>query len=145
MEAGEPAADEGGDERQRAVETSPEELQFFEVVRDICVKGGMKADEILYRDTVNYFNVSVRRPTKWFVRFFASAKRKFIVTWVPTEEAKALAPGFEVEGSPAAWGVSRVYIDGPAQLWAAKDLVLRSLELAQARKDEAADPSSSAS
>ncbi|MBI5487094.1 MAG: type I restriction enzyme HsdR N-terminal domain-containing protein [Deltaproteobacteria bacterium] len=135
-----PNAEEPTEERQRVVETSAEEMQFFEVVRDICVKAGAKSEEILSRDTVNYFNVSIRRPTKWFLRFFATSKRRYIATWVPTEEARRLAPGFDVEDSPAVWGVSRVYIDGPAQLWAIKALVLRSLEVAQARKDDAPEP-----
>lgn len=68
--------------------------------------------------------------------------RRGPVTWVPTEEAGKLVAGFEVEDAPAAWGVSRVYIDSPAQLWAAKALVLRSLELAQTRKDESSESAS---
>ncbi|MBI5500635.1 MAG: type I restriction enzyme HsdR N-terminal domain-containing protein [Deltaproteobacteria bacterium] len=135
-----PSPEEPMEERQRVIETSAEEMQFFDVVRDICVKAGTKAEEILSRDTVNYFNVSIRRPTKWFLRYFVTSKRRYIATWVPTTEARVLAPGFEVEDAPAVWGVSRVYLDGPAQLWAIKALVLRSLELAQARKDDAPEP-----
>jgi hypothetical protein len=129
------------EEKQKATaETTAEELQVFEVIRDICAKAGTNPDEILSRDTVNYFNVSIRRPTKWFIRFFGASKRKCLVTWVPTDEARALATGFEVEDAPPVWGTSRIYIDGPAQLWAVKALILRSLELAQVRKDDAADP-----
>ena len=73
------------------------------------------------------------------------AKRKFISTWVQTGEARRLAPGFEVEDSPTAWGVSRIYVDGSAQLWAIKELILRSLELAQARKDDGSEPSNASS
>lgn len=128
------------EDRQRvAPETTAEEMEIFEVVRDICVKAGVKADEILWKDTVNYFNVAIRKPTKWFLRFFGSARRKYIVTWVRTEEARKLVTGFEVEDSPAVWGVSRLYLDVPAQLWAVKALVLRSLELAQAGREDPTD------
>ena len=126
----------GEDKPKATVETTQEELDVYNVVRDICGKSGINPDEVLYRDTTTYFNVSYRKPTRWFVRFFSNAKRKSIVTWVPVEEAKQWVSGFAVEESPAAFGVSRVYIDNVAQMWALKSLVLRSLELSTASKEE---------
>ncbi|RKG90913.1 type I restriction enzyme HsdR N-terminal domain-containing protein [Corallococcus terminator] len=126
-----------GDEKARAtIDTTEEELAFFNVVRDICGKNGHSAEDILYRDTSSYFNVSFKKPTKWFVRFFGNGKRKSIATWVPVEEAKALATGFEVEAAPAAFGLSRVYIETIPQVWALKALIARSLELSLTGKDE---------
>jgi predicted type IV restriction endonuclease len=127
-----------GEEKQRqAVETTQEELDFFALIRDICAKGGMNPEEILYRDTTAYFNISYRKPTKWFLRFFSSnPKRKSVVTWVPTAEAKQLVSGFVIEDAPAALGLSRVYLENIAQIWALKALVLRSLELSKVSKEE---------
>jgi predicted type IV restriction endonuclease len=127
----------GDDKTRVAVETTEEELAFFGVVRDICTKNGHAAEDVLYRDTSNYFNVSFRKPTKWFVRFFGNGKRKCIATWVPVEEAKTLAAGFEVEASPAAFGISRVYIQTIPEVWALKALVARSLELSLTVKEDA--------
>jgi hypothetical protein len=124
------------DKQRMAIETTQEELDFFGLIRDICVKGGATPEEILYRDTTAYFNISYRKPTKWFLRFFSNAKRKSIVTWVPAEEAKQLVSGFTIEEAPVAFGISRVYIESIAQAWALKSLVLRSLELSKASKDE---------
>lgn len=75
--------------------------------------------------------------SKWFARFFGNGKRKSISTWVPVEEAKNVASGFEVEASPAAFGTSRVYIESVPQLWALKALIARSLELSLSIKEEA--------
>ncbi|WP_370645419.1 type I restriction enzyme HsdR N-terminal domain-containing protein [Corallococcus sp. EGB] len=126
-----------GDDKGRAViETTEEELAFFGVIRDICTKNGHAAEDVLYRDTSNYFNVSFKKPTKWFVRFFGNGKRKCIATWVPVAEAKTLAAGFEVESSPAAFGVSRIYIQTVPEMWALKALVARSLELSLMAKEE---------
>ncbi|GEM_PF-558402 len=127
-----------------AVETTETELEFFRVVRDICVKNGHAADDILFRDTASYFNVSFKRPTKWFARFFSNGKRKSIVTWVPPEEARAIASGFEVEAAPAGLGMSRVYIESVPQVWALKALMTRSLELSTTVRDESASPEPSA-
>jgi predicted type IV restriction endonuclease len=115
--------------KKGAIETTEEELAFYELIRDICSKGGVPAEEILYRDTVNYFNVSRGRPTKWFLRFFGSGRRKSVVSLVPADEARAMTSGFDVEEAPATFGVSRIYIDNIAQMWALKPIVLRSLEL----------------
>jgi len=109
--------------------TTEEELEVYRIVHQICTQAGYDPDDILYRDTVSYFNVSFKRPTKWFLRFFGDSKRKAVVTIVPVDEARELAAGFEVQEAPSAFGVSRVYVEEGAQLWALDRLVLRSLEL----------------
>jgi hypothetical protein len=115
--------------------TTEEELEFFRIVREICVKSGAAAETILSKDTVNYFNVSCNRPTFWFVRFFGDTKRKNITTLVPVEEATKLANGFEIEQAPEAFGASRIYINDVAQTWDLKLVLVRSLEILQAQKN----------
>jgi predicted type IV restriction endonuclease len=114
--------------------TPDEKPEFYRIVREICVTSGAGAEEILGKDTTYYFNVSHKKPTFWFARFFADSKRKNITTLVPVEEAKLLAKGFEIEPSPEAFGVSRIYITGAAQLWELKLLLARSLAILQAEK-----------
>lgn len=128
--AGATAPPESADGR-RGIVTTQEELQFFETVRAILARTSWDASQVQYKDTSSYFNVSYAKPTKWFVRLFADAKRKNIVTPVPVERARELARGFEVEDAPAAVGVSRIYIDDVAQLWALSDLLSESLKTQQ--------------
>lgn len=127
--------DEGA--TRRVVVTTQEELELFDLVRTICEKNGADPSKILYRDTVNYFNVSYERPTKWFIRFFSGSRRKSIVTLVPVHEVAPLAQGFEIEEAPATFGVSRIYIDQIPQLWGLTGVILRSLELVQKSATEA--------
>ena len=117
----------------KAIVTTDEELEFHRKVRDICVKAGETLEAILYKDTVSYFNVSYGAPTRWFLRFFGG-KRKAIVTMLPIETAKSLASGFQIEESPQAYGVSRIFIDSVDQVWALSNLVTRSLELCKQQK-----------
>ncbi len=111
-----------------AIVTTEEELEFYEVVKEVCVSAGINAEDVLFRDTVNYFNVSYKRPTKWFIRFFGDAKRKNIVSPLSLEEAKELAPNFELEQAPPVFGKTRLYIDNVSQVRALKEFVLQSLE-----------------
>jgi hypothetical protein len=140
-EKGAPSAKPEGDkelERQkRAVETTDQEMEFYRNVRDICAKAGIPAEDVVYRDAVNYFNVSFQRPSKWFARFFSGSRRLCLNTRVPVEEARQLAPGVEVEESPAVFGVSRIYLESAGQVWAVEKVILRSLELARTAKEEA--------
>jgi hypothetical protein len=135
-----PLVEEGGSVAEvrprQGIETTDEEREFFGVVRDICVKLGCDGDDLLQRDTTNYFNVSYKRPTKWFIRLFSGGRRKSVATWVPVEEARALALGFEVEPAPSAFGVSRIYIGSVPELWALTAVIAKSLEICQGRRDE---------
>lgn len=133
-----PAGEEfyGGDNESPAeqdarsgIETTEEELRFYATVKEICVRAGYDADQILFRDTVYYCNVSFGKPTKWFVRFFANARRKNMSTLLSTERCRELAPGSEVEDSPGAFGVSRIYITDAEQLGTLEPVILQSLQL----------------
>jgi hypothetical protein len=118
-----------------SIVTTDEELEFFRIVREICVKSGAAAETILAKDTVSYFNVSYNKPTFWFARFFGDTKRKNITTLVPLEEATKLAMGFEIEQSPEAFGASRIYVNDVSQTRDLKLLLTRSLEILQAQKN----------
>jgi hypothetical protein len=121
---------------KKAISTTDEEMQFFGLVADICAQSGVARDQILFRDTSYYFNVSHKRPTRWFVRLFSlKGDQKAIVTHVPLEVAKGLAAGFRVEEAPSVFGTSRVYFESVSQTWALKDLILASLKVLDAAPD----------
>jgi len=136
VEAGEAQPNTG---KAQKTATTEEELMFYQTVRNICSKEGIPADEILHKDTIHYFNVSYLKPTKWFLRFFGNWKRKYVVTLVPTDEARQLAQGFEVEDAPSVFGVSRIYIGNVTQMWDLKELVKRSLELLKGGQGQSSD------
>lgn len=123
--AAEPA-DEG---TRRGIVTTEDERQFYAYVKDACVGAGYVHDRILFRDTVNYCNVSLDRPTRWFIRFFANSRRQNITTLVPTEQCRELAQGFEVEDAPAVFGISRIYVNSVDQIPALAPVILKSLAI----------------
>lgn len=132
-----PEAEKEAEKQKRTIETTETEMEFYKNVRDVCVKAGFAADEIVFKDTLNYFNVSFQKPSKWFARFFSGGRRLSVVTRVPVDEVKQLVSGAEVDEPPPVWGASRIYLDSTAQVWVAEKLILRSLELARTAKEEA--------
>lgn len=115
-------------------EITGEKLDFYRIVRDICVKSGADAETILAKDTQYYFNVSHKKPTFWFARLFVDTKRKNITTLVSIEEAAKLAKGFEIEQAPEAFGASRIYINDVNQARDLKLLIERSLAILKTQK-----------
>ena len=124
----EPTVDEAPRPERRTV-TTEEELAFYEKVKEICSQVGVEPTDLLYKDTLNYFNVSYQKPTKWFVRYFGDSQRKTVSCWVPVDEAHGLAVGYEVEAAPSAFGISRVYVESVEQVAGLDKLILRSLEI----------------
>ncbi len=117
------AADENG------VVTTDEEIEFHRFAQAICERAGYDASNVLYRDTRSYFNVSYRKPTKWFLRLFAGDRRKTVFTRVAEEDVKRLSGDFTTKTT--SWGCG-VEIDEVAQLWALQDLVVQSLQALEA-------------
>lgn len=113
---------------KRELVTTEEELRFHELVSNICEEEGYDRSRILARDTLNYFNVSLDKPTKWFIRFFGDQKRKNIVTPLSVDLIRELAPEFEVEDCPSTFGVSRIYIDDVEQTMDLKEIVILCVE-----------------
>ena len=121
--------DESHESSRKGIVTTQLELDAYEIVKTLCIRAGYEEGHILFRDTVNYCNISFARPTRWFVRFFGDSRRSNITTLVSTDQARELAANFDVEDSPQVFGVSRVYIDDIAQLWALESVILQSLNI----------------
>lgn len=120
--------------------TTEEELRFFSIISDICSQAGYTREDILWRDTTYYFNVSFKRPTRWFIRFFVlRGEQRAVVTHVTASKAQELCAGYKVEEAPSTFGTSRVYIDSVEQMWAVKDLVLASLKILNEPSPEQAE------
>ena len=115
------------EDESRGIVTTEDELKIFEIVKEICIKAGYDENKLIYKDTINYFNVSYDKPTKWFIRFFGDSKRKNIITQIPTKEVIELAPGLDIEDAPPVFGISRIYISDVDQLRELEKIILRGI------------------
>jgi predicted type IV restriction endonuclease len=124
------------DKPKNVVVTTEEELDFFNTIQQLCVKNGINQDDILYKDTVHYFNVSYKKPSRWFVRFFGNGKKKFIQTWLTAEEAAPLVPHLEVASHQ---GRSKIFLPSTDHWKSLEALVLKSFEQMNSSKNEIID------
>lgn len=116
-----------------AVVTTAEELEAFEIVRQMCADSPLAAGAtIQYRDTVAYFAINAGSVRKTFVRLYFGGRRKSITTKVALARATLLAHGFEVE---AFQDGSRVYLVAPKDLHRLRPLLLVAYEEEIKRKE----------
>jgi predicted type IV restriction endonuclease len=119
-----------GDETKNKpkIETTENELKFREQVIEILRKNNFNIDEIISKDTINYFNMSYQKSSRWFVRYFDSPKRKFITTLLSSEKCKQLVPECEVEDTTS-FGESKIYITDIDQIEKLGKLFIESLNI----------------
>jgi hypothetical protein len=118
-----------------AIVTTPEELEAFEIVRQMCADSPLAAGAaVQYRDTVGYFAINAGSVRKTFVRLYFGGRRKSITTKVVLARASMLAHGFEVEASQDG---SRVYLSAPKDLHRLRPLLLVAYEEEIKRKETA--------
>ncbi len=118
-----------------AVVTTPEELESFEIVRQMCADSPLAAAApVQYRDTVGYFAINAGSVRKVFARLYFGGRRKSITTKVPLARASLLAHGFEVEAFQEG---SRVFLAAPKDLHRLRPLLLVAYEEEITRKEMA--------
>jgi hypothetical protein len=71
---------------------------------------------------------NVHKVSQWFLRAWCAGTRRALVTRVPVEQVRLLAPGFEVEAAPEALGASRVYFGAVRDVEKLRPLVLMAYE-----------------
>ena len=109
--------------------TTSEEMEVYENVRRICSASPAAARHpVRHQDAAYYFDVQLGGPQSWFVRAFCDSDRRSLVTRVPVERARSLAPRHEVEEAPPVFGASRVYFGSPKELEELRPLVLAAYE-----------------
>lgn len=106
--------------------TTQEELDGFEIIKNILVKNNRDISEINYKDTTNYFSVYLKNITKWIIRFNFDASKKNIVTKISVETAKEYCPSYEIEQSPKGLGESRVFIKSIEELTNLEKLIIEA-------------------
>jgi hypothetical protein len=112
------------------VETTVEEMEFFERVKLIVARSKVCQLGIKSKDVISYFGLNVGKSTWWFLRFYSSSKKKSFVTRLPIEQVRALATGFEVQEMTASFGdaTSRVIISSVNDLDNLSELILKCYE-----------------
>lgn len=130
-----PADDKGGSK----IVTTEEELEALETIQTICGQSSLAGSApILHRDTTSWFTISVHSIRRWFLRLYFNQRKKSILTRIAPDQVKALASGFEVDGS-------RVYISSPRDLLRLRALILFAYEEAARQGEPSADDEAEAS
>lgn len=104
--------------------TTDEQLAVFDAVQKMCDGSpGLAEHPISHSSAAYYMSLNLNRRGHWFLRTLGDTERRSLVSRLPVEKAKQLAPGFHVEAAPRVFGHSRIFYDGAGQLPKLKELV----------------------
>jgi len=109
---------------KKAIVTTEEEIRCFEMIRTFLFDSGRDVSELDRKDTISYFGIYYKNLYNWFIRLSFDTANKYIITKLPIEKVKKLAPDHKVEEAPKGYGVSRLFIESPDDLLNLKNLIM---------------------
>jgi hypothetical protein len=117
------------------IQTTDEELKAFEKIKVIVSKSTAYSLEIKHKDVLSYFGLNVGKTTWWFLRLYLTNKKKSLITRLPLDQVRSLAPGFDVEDVSSSIGdtASRVTIHSIDDLDKISSLILLCYETESAK------------
>ncbi|MGM9571315.1 MAG: type I restriction endonuclease [bacterium] len=108
----------------RKIETTKEELEAFEIIKNILIANNRDITELKYKDTTAYFGIQTKNSAYWFIRLCLAEQRKIIITKIDVTEIADKVGDFHFEEAPAGLGTSRIYINSIEDLSQLQDLIL---------------------
>jgi predicted type IV restriction endonuclease len=112
------------------IEVTFEKIEAFEKIKVITASSKICKLEVNHKNVASYFGVNVGKTNWWFLRLYLSPKKKSFITRLSVDEARLLAPNFDVQEVPAAIGdaASRIVISSVNDLPQLSDLILKCYE-----------------
>lgn len=105
------------EEAQSKIVTTEEELRAFAIVHAAVASHVPDPELVKPHDTGSYFSIIYRVTTRSFTRLQIQDREKKVVNVRLTpDRCREIAPGFEWEDAPVAFGTARTYIDDVEQL-----------------------------
>lgn len=122
------SAEEPTEKPKREIITTEEELQCFEIIKEILREAGRDVSEVNCKDTTAYFAIYNRNILNWFLRVNLDSSKRNIITKLPIEKAEKLANNRQVEPAPKGHGESRIYIESIEDLKDLNQLIMECFD-----------------
>lgn len=121
--------------QESKIVTTAEEIEAFEKIKAITQTSRSYNFELKYKDTTSYFGINIGKSTWWFLRLYLSSQKKSFIARLSVDEAKSLAPNFEVQEVTASLGdaTSKVIISSVSDFEKLTSLILRCYEVEAAK------------
>lgn len=114
---------------KKGIITTQDELDGFNIIKNILKKNERDIAEVNYKDTTNYFSVYLKNTTRWIIRFNFDANKKNIITKLPVGLVKEIYTGHDIEEAPKSVGESRVFVNSVNDLSNFEELVIKAYDL----------------
>lgn len=110
--------------KRKSVVTTQDELQAFELIKNILIKNNRSVDNLNYKDTTSYFSLYMNTLNRWLIRINLDANNKNIMTKLSLDEVTNLAHEFNTDVAPKGIAESRIYINSITDLNKLESVIL---------------------
>jgi len=116
--------DEEPDNEKSQIETTDEELTTLSLIKTILEKNGKDITDVKGVDTVNYYSINSRLPSKWFIRFVLRDEKKVMAVRISPEKANIMLKGFTIEIAPShLGGGAKIIFESVRDLFKMQELI----------------------
>ena len=106
------------------IETTTEELTALSLIKTILEKNGKDITDVKGVDTVNYYSINSRLPSKWFIRFVLRDEKKVMAVRISPEKVNLLMKGFTIEIAPThLGGGAKIIFESVRDLFKMQELI----------------------
>lgn len=117
------------DSKKREIVTTEEELEGFEIIKNILTKNSRNITAVSYKDTVDYFGIFNKNVNHWFIRFFYNSEtNKHIAIRLYPEKVTTEFPDVKYRTRQSEDNVIRVDVSGNIDLSKYEKLIIKSFD-----------------
>jgi hypothetical protein len=111
---------------KKQIATTEEEINGFEIIKEILVSNGRNISNLQYKDTVNYFGIFIKSIFNWFIRLNLESTSKYLIVRLPVKIVSQTVSNYKIEPAPKGHGEdsSRIFIESLNDLHNLENLIL---------------------
>lgn len=122
--------DETVQENSKVIITTEDELNSFDMVKDILVKAGKDISDVGYKDTVSYFGIYNRNVNGWFVRFILDHQPTLAMIRLEYSSAKEIPSDLKIQPVNSK-GFVNIFIDSVDDIKKLEPFILKAFEIVE--------------
>jgi hypothetical protein len=111
---------------KKQIATTEEEINGFEIIKEILVSNGRNISNLQYKDTVNYFGIFIKSIFNWFIRLNFNSTSKYLIVRLPVKIVSQTVSNYKIEPAPKGHGEdsSRIFIESLNDFHNLENLIL---------------------
>lgn len=122
---------ENSDKPKAQIITTDEELNLFDITKNILSQAGKDTLHLKYKDTTHYFGILRKNSLGWFIRSVLKQNNKILYVKVPYALSTKLNINFNTEACGQNNSETKICLNQINDVYKLKDLIIKAYDLAE--------------